>query len=81
LYITAAYRYVMPDSPQRYKGRVSQFADDSRTVGLLQRVKETNNDPFTAVNPHRIRDYFLVIPGGASARQQNHAEPKSEASV
>jgi hypothetical protein len=59
---------------------VSQFADDSRTVELLQRVKETSNDPFTAVNPHRIRDYFLVIPAGAGGRSENHAEPESEAS-
>jgi len=80
LYITAAYKYALPDSPQRYQGRVSQFADDSRTVELLQRVKETSNDPFTAVNPHRIRDYFLVIPAGAGGRSENHAEPESEAS-
>lgn len=62
LYLTAAFRYVMPDNPQRYKGKISQFADDPRTISLLQRVKEPNHDPFTAENPHRTKEFFLPVP-------------------
>jgi len=75
LYVTAAYKYVMPDNSQRYKGRISQFADDPRTVELLQRVKDTHNNPFTAVNPHRIQGCFLTIP---VRERQMQAEPEKE---
>jgi len=62
LYLTAAHRYVLPDNPQRYKGKVSQFADDPRTVGLVQKVKESSHDPFLAINPHRIQTYSIQVP-------------------
>ena len=62
LYLTAAYQYTLPDSPQKYKGHLSQFADDKRTVSLIQKAKEPTNDPFTAINPHRVTDYCLLLP-------------------
>lgn len=74
LYISAAYKYVMPDNPQRYKGRTSRFVEDSRTAELLHRVKDTHNDPFRSVNPHRVKDYFLALP----IKDRNPAEPKNE---
>jgi DNA helicase II / ATP-dependent DNA helicase PcrA len=78
LYITAAYKYVMPDNPQRYKGQVSRFADDPRTIDLLQRIKETNNDPFTAVNPHRRRNYLLALPTPDRMIEAQEVEPAQE---
>jgi superfamily I DNA/RNA helicase len=77
LYLTAAFRYTMPDNPQRYKGKLSQFADDPRTVPLLQRVKEPDHDPFCALNPHRIREFFLKVPEELSMPTQNY-DPETQ---
>ena len=60
LYLTGACTYDHDDF--KLRGRPSRFAEDPATAEFVQRVKELGHDPFHAQNPHRIRDYFLVLP-------------------
>ena len=50
----------------RVRGNLSRFADDPKTVGFLQKVKDPGHDPFYSVNPHRVSAYFISLPAGNS---------------
>lgn len=60
LYLSCAHEY--QSGGTHLRGNVSRFADDPRTVDLLFKVKDPGHDPFYSVNPHRVDDYFIVLP-------------------
>lgn len=72
LYVSAAHKYNLLNTNQKYKGKVSQFADDIRTIKHLERLREPNVDPFTSVNPHRVSDYALIVSETTTAEPELH---------
>ena len=60
LYLTSAHNYQSGEFHVR--GNISRFADDPKTAGFLQKIRDPGHDPFYSVNPHRVKNYSITFP-------------------